>query len=131
MKDEGGQAGRTVFETLLITALSGILLVIAISTFLGSVRLAKEVALRCELGNIRTAVSLYQMLNRHYPKNLRDLVKKRYILPYQEEVVIKRQYLETTSADIDGNPLDPFGNPFVYDERSGRVGSSTKKYEGW
>jgi type II secretory pathway pseudopilin PulG len=124
-------SGRTTFEALIVTALAGILLVMAISTFLGSVRLVREVALRAELGNIRTAVSLYLILNRRLPKSLNDMVKERYLLPYQEEGVINRAYLETASVDKDGNPLDPFGNRYIYDEKMGMVKSSTKGYEGW
>ncbi len=123
--------GRTTYEALIVTMLAGILLIVAIDTFLGSVRLAKEVALRAELGNIRTSVSLYLLLNRHFPESLREMVAERYVLPYQEEGVISRSYLETASLDKDGNPLDPFGNPYTYDEKGGMVKSSTNGYEVW
>ena len=124
-------SGRTSFEALLVTMLVGILLLVAINTFTGSIRLAREVALISELGNIRTSVSLYRILKKHNPKNLREMVSGRYLLPYQEEGMIKRSYLETASVDKNGNPLDPFGNLYLYEERIGRVRSSTKGYEGW
>lgn len=125
--------GMTLYETLIVTSLMGILAVIALSTFLKSVNLAKEVALRSELGNIRTAVILYQMLNKRNPESLREMVKESYLLPTQEKrmIQIKRLYLESASADKDGNPLDPFGNPFAFDARSGIVRSSSKGYERW
>lgn len=123
--------GRTTYEALIVTMLAGILLVMAINTFLGSVRLAKEVALRAELGNIRTSISLYLLLNRHLPESIREMVNKKYVLPYQEGGVINRAYLETASVDKDGNPLDPFGNPYTYDAKGGMVKSSTKGYEVW
>lgn len=123
--------GRTTYEALIVMMLGGILLIVAINTFLGSVRLAKEAALRAELGNIRTSVSLYVFLNTHFPESLREMVEKRYVLPYQEEGFIKRSYLETASVDKGGNPLDPFGNPYVYDGKGGGVRSSTKGYEAW
>src|SRR3989338_748042 len=130
MKDEKGQAGRTTFETLLITSLVGILLVIAISNFLTSVRLVREVALRSELGNIRTAIILYITLNRRYPESLKDMVREGYTLPTGSGPV-KYKYIEGMAVDKDGNLLDTFGNPFTYESKTGWVKSSTKGYESW
>ena len=130
MKDEKGQAGRTTFETLLITSLVGILLVIAISNFLTSVRLVREVALRSELGNIRTAVILYITLNRRYPASLRDMVREGYTLPTGSGL-IKYKYIEGMAVDKDGNLLDTFGAPFTYESETGWVKSSSKGYESW
>ncbi len=130
MKDEKGQAGRTVFETLLITSLVGILLVLAVSNFLTSVRLTREVALRIELSNIRTAITLYITLNRRYPANLRDMVRDGYTLPTGSGL-IKYKYIEGMAVDKDGNLLDTFGAPFNYERKTGWVKSSTKGYESW
>ena len=130
MKDEKGQAGRTTFETLLITSLVGILLVIAISNFLTSVKLVRGSALRIELSNIRTAITLYITLNRRYPTSLKDMVREGYALPIGGEL-IKYKYIEGMAVDKDGNLLDTFGNPFTYESRTGWVKSSTKSHESW
>lgn len=123
-------SGRTTFETLLITSLVGILLVVAISNFLISVRLARGAALRMELSNIRTSIILYITLNRRYPESLRDMVRERYVLPTGGGL-IKNQYLEGMAVDKDGNLLDPFGAPFTYERKTGWVKSSTNGYESW
>ena len=123
-------SGRTTFETLLITSLVGILLVVAISNFLTSVRLVREVALRSELGNIRTAIILYITLNRRYPESLRDMVREGYTLPTGSGL-IKYKYIERMAVDKDGNLLDTFGNPFSYERKTGWVKSSTKGYGSW
>lgn len=125
-----GQAGRTIFETLLITSLVGILLVFAVSNFLSSVRLTRETALRIELSNIRTAITLYITLNRRYPANLRDMVREGYTLPTGSGL-IKYKYIEGMAVDKDGNLLDTFGAPFSYESKTGWVKSSTKGYESW
>src|SRR4030066_376350 len=125
MKDEKGQAGRTTFETLLITLLVGILLVIAISNFLTSVRLVREVALRSELGHIRTAVIIYITVTRRYPVSLRDMVREGYTLPTGSGL-IKYKYIEGMAVDKDGNLLDTFGAPFTYESETGWVKSSSK-----
>jgi len=130
MKDEKGQAGRTTFETLLITSLVGILLVIAISNFLTSVKLVRGSALRIELSNIRTAITLYITLNRRYPASLKDMVREGYALPIGGEL-IKYKYFEGMAVDKDGNLLDTFGAPFTYERKTGRAKSSSKGYESW
>lgn len=132
MKDEKGQAGRTVFETLLITSLVGILLVFAVSNFLSSVRLTREAALRIELSNIRTSIILYVTLNRRYPESLSVMVREGYTLPTGSgSGLIKYKYIEGMAVDKDGNLLDTFGAPFTYESKTGWVKSSTKGYESW
>lgn len=124
-------SGKTAFESLIITSLAGILLVIAVSNFLTSVRVAREVALISELSNIRTAVRLYQIMNKRNPLSLKDMMTESYVAPYRTDTVIKQPYLEHTSIDEGGNILDPFENPFTYNNRLGIVRSATKGYEGW
>lgn len=130
LKLQRNQAGRTLFETLLITSLVGILLIVAISNFLTSVRLVREVALRSELGSIRTAIMIHITVNRRYPASLNDMVKEGYVLPTGGGL-IKYEFLEGMAVDKDGNLLDTFGNPFSYERKTGWVKSSSKGYESW
>lgn len=123
-------SGRTVFETLLITSLVGILLFIAVSNFIISLRLTREAALRIELSNIRTSIILYVTLNRRYPASLSDMVREDYTLPTGSGL-IKYKYIEGMAVDKDGNLLDTFGAPFTYESKIGWVKSSTKGYESW
>jgi len=125
-----GQTGRTTFETLLITSIVGVLLVIAVSNFLSSVRLTREAALRIELSNIRTSIILYVTLNRRYPASLMDMVREGYTLPTGSGL-IKYKYIEGMAVDKGGNLLDTFGAPFTYESKRGCVKSSTKGYESW
>ena len=123
--------GRTVYEALLLLSLVGILLAVAVSMFLGSVTSAREVALKSELGNIRTAVALYHILNKRFPDSLKGMVEEEYVLSFQEAPVLKRTYLENISVDKEGNILDPFGGLFIYNRSNGKVQSSTSAYEDW
>lgn len=139
------ERGRTLFEALLVIILGSILLVVAINTFIGNARIAKETALRYELGNIRMAIVLYIVHHRRYPESLNELINREYLLPsgeqksvaaggeviYEAKSVISRPYLEMAAVDKKGNPIDPFGNPYIYDSKSGRVKTSTKNYERW
>ena len=88
-------------------------------------------ALRSELGNIRTAINIYRVMNQRYPDSLRAMIMEKYMLPARGDSIINQQYLEHMSVDKDENPLDSFGNPFIFNEKIGRVKSSSKGYESW
>lgn len=142
--------GRTVFETLLALIIVGILLVGAIIYIQRATRVVKEYAMISELGNIRTSVLLYFVVNKRFPNSLKQMVDEKIILPFQDTeaikkmaggnagiavqtgtIIIDRTYLERISMDKQGNILDAFGNPYNYDPRLGKVASSTSAYVGW
>ena len=141
--------GRTVFETLLALIIIGILVVGAITYLQRATKVIKEYAMISELGNIRTSILLYFVINKKFPDSLKQMVNEKIILPFQDtealkkmagnasiavqtgSIIIDRTYLEKISMDKEGNILDPFGNPYNYDARLGKVLSSTPSYGGW
>ncbi|MBI5875376.1 MAG: hypothetical protein HZB81_05980, partial [Deltaproteobacteria bacterium] len=62
--------GRTVFETLLALIIIGILIVGAITYLQRATKVVKEYAMISELGNIRTSVLLYFVINKRFPDSL-------------------------------------------------------------
>lgn len=141
--------GRTAFEALLAVIIIGILVVGAATYIQRATKVVKEYAMISELGNIRTSILLYFVINKKYPESLKQMVNEKIILPFQDTeamkkmagnagitiqpgtIVIDRTYLEKMSMDKDGNILDSFGNPYNYDARLGKVSSSTQGYGGW
>lgn len=141
--------GRTVFETLIALIVIGILLIGAITYIQRATKLVKEYAMMSELSNIRTSTLLYFVINKKYPNSLKQMVDEKIILPFQDTealkkmagnsgvafqpgtIVIDRTYLEKIAMDKEGNITDPFGNPYSYDARLGKVSSSTSNYGGW
>ena len=142
--------GRTVFEMLLALIIVGILLIGAITYLQRATTVVKEYALMSELGNIRTSVLLYFVINRKFPDSLKQMVNEKIILPFQDTeamkkmagqspglnlqsgtIIIDRTYIEKIAMDKDGNITDPFGNPYSYDARLGKISSSTSGYGGW
>jgi len=142
--------GRTVFEMLLALIIVGILLIGAITYIQRATKVVKEYALMSELGNIRTSVLLYFVINRKFPDSLKQMVNEKIILPFQDTeaikkmagqtpginfqtgtIIIDRTYLEKIAMDKDGNITDSFGNPYNYDPRLGKVSSLTAGYVGW
>lgn len=124
------QKGFTSLETLFVCIMVGLLIVVAIPYYQRLALEAKEVTLRATLVNIRGGIELYQVLQQHYPADLKSLVHKKYLLPVRDEI-ISGEYLMAQAVDADGNLLDPFGNRYRYDPLTGRAASSTKGYESW
>ena len=107
------------------------------------VRLAREVALRYELANIRTAIVLFASRNKRFPGSLTQLVEEKYLLGDEEfsvhagsvslekRTIFKRSYLEPSSVDAQGLVLDPFGKPYRYDPQRGWVSPVEERYGRW
>ncbi|MBI3754043.1 MAG: hypothetical protein HY266_08400 [Deltaproteobacteria bacterium] len=141
--------GRTVFETLLALIIVGALIIGAITYIQRATKIVKDYAMISELGNIRTSVLLYFVINKRFPNSLKQMVEEKIILPFHDPeaikkmtgdagvtvqtgtIIIDRTYLEKISMDKNGNITDPFGNPYNYDPRLGKVASSTPGYGGW
>ena len=92
--------------------------------------------MKAELQNIRTAVNGYraQHGNRR-PESLQVLTTEKYIVQKDERdpqaKPLERHYLEVYAVDEEGYPVDPFGNRYRYDPKTGDVGSGTAGYEYW
>lgn len=137
------EAGAAAFNTLATCILIAILISTGMTYYFQAIRLAREVALRYELANIRTAIVLFVSFNHRFPKNLRELVDTNYLLPdaefsiaagnitVEQRTVFKRSYLEPSSVDTQGQVLDPFGKPYRYAPQSGRVTVTETRYQHW
>jgi hypothetical protein len=123
--------GNTAFDTVLVCVLVIGLAAVMMMYFDHLAREARETALRMGLGNIRMSVRLYQVLNERYPKDVKELLAMRYLIPTKEDTIFSDRYLGMQALDADGYPVDPFGHRYEYDPKQGRVASSTKGYEQW
>ncbi len=98
---------------------------------------AQETALKAELTNIRTSITLFKMLNSRNPRTLNELIEKEVMLPARigrdeySNSVFNRKYLMSQSLNEKGDLIDAFGNLFSYDSEKGKVNSTTKGYETW
>lgn len=123
--------GRTAWDAALMCVLV-VGLAAAMMTYLDRLmREAREAALKMGLGNIRMSVRLYHALNERYPKDVKELLNTRYLLPAKEDTIFSDRYLDAQALDADGYPVDPFGHRYRYEPQQGRVSSSTKGYEQW
>ncbi|NLK61872.1 MAG: hypothetical protein GX287_00300 [Fusobacteria bacterium] len=86
----------------------------------------KEVSLAMELKIIRQSVYIYVIKYHKYPDNLKELEKKKIII--FNEKFESQKYIKNKRALENGILLDPFGNPYIYNNKNGDVKSSTKNY---
>lgn len=138
-----GEGGAAAFNTLATCILIAILISTGMTYYFRVVRLAREVALRYELVNIRTAIVLFTTRNKRFPVSLKQLVEEKYLLADEEfsiaagqvslekRTIFKRSYLEPSSVDAQGLVLDPFGKPYRYDPQRGRVTPVDERYGRW
>lgn len=119
---------RARFEWVIIAVVlvASIAVVFGIYTKRDSV--AKGKVMLAELANIRSAITTYKTLNKANPPSLEALAKLNYSF---EPGQIGRPYLEKVNLDEKGQILDPFGNPYKYDNKTGWVVSSSRGYKRW
>jgi competence protein ComGC len=128
--------GLTVVDAVIALCLIGILIGVVIPKYRLVAREAQESALKAELANIRTSIQLFIMLNNRNPASLHELMEKKVMLPARiggglKGSFYKESYLLKNAVDAEGNKVDAYGNPFLYDSMRGEVRSSTKGFENW
>lgn len=89
----------------------------------------RETALTSELNNMRLAISLYLYLNKKYPDNLEMLVNKDYTIGDRRRTLLKGVFLKSLKFDTEGRLKDPFGNIYLYNNKTGVVKSQTQGYK--
>lgn len=78
-------AGFTLIELVIVMAIIMILLTMAVSSYTGAVRHAKEAALKEDLQTMRTAIDSYTMDKQKAPQSLDDLVQDGYLKQIPED----------------------------------------------
>lgn len=72
-------AGFTLVELMIVMAIIGILATIAIPSFVGAIRQAREAVLREDLHVMRTAIDSYTADKQKAPQSLQDLITDGYL----------------------------------------------------
>ena len=135
MKWHGSRKGFTIIDAIITLCLIGILIGVVIPKYQRLAQEAQESALKAELANIRMSIKLFKLLNRRNPESLKELIEKQ-VLPARignayTGSIFNQKYLMTNAVDKEGNIIDSFENPFLYDPVQGEVKTTTKGYETW
>ncbi|MFH0799884.1 MAG: hypothetical protein V2A66_06855 [Pseudomonadota bacterium] len=118
---------RNIERTFLVTV--ALMMMIAVVVFFRFERhLANQRVFYYQLESLRTSVNLFKAITKRNPANLKELADADYRFEGEDQL---RHYVEFQAVDKKGEIVDVFGNPYVYDSRTGWVRTSTPGYEYW
>lgn len=120
------QVRRSPFEIIVVAIVVVLTLLLAGGLYAGRLKVQKSNLLIRELSTLRSALTLYKTINRHNASSLEELAEGEYEVGGE-----RRHFIENLPRSPDGAVVDPFGNPYAYDESSGWVFSTSSGYERW
>lgn len=119
--------GFTLVELLVVLAIIGLLLSIAVPRYYGSLDKSKETVLKENLFQLRDAIDKYHADKGRYPESLESLAADKYLRSVPLDPIT-----DSTATWIVVPPADPQKNG-VYDVRSGAPGKARDgtEYSQW
>ena len=125
-------AGFTLVELMIVMAIIGVLLTVAIPSYLGAVRQAREAVLKEDLHTMRSAIDSYTADKQKAPQSLDDLVTEGYLreIPVDPMTRAKDTWQTDTSDSL--RSVDQT-DPGIDDVHSGsqEQGSDGQPYNTW
>lgn len=113
-----GERGFTLVELIIVMAVIGILLTIAIPAYVQSIKRAKEAVLKEDLHTMRVAIDQYTVDKEKAPQSLDDLVQAGYLKVVPIDPMTSRNDTWMTSeSDTLMNPYETQGG--IDDVKSG------------
>lgn len=125
-------AGFTLVELMIVMAIIGVLLTVAIPSYMGAVRQAREAVLKEDLHTMRSAIDSYTADKQKAPQSLDDLVNEGYLreIPIDPMTRAKDSWQTSTSDAL--HSLDQT-DPGIDDVHSGsqEQGTDGQPYNTW
>src|ERR1039458_2076960 len=102
MRRSGKQdAGFTLMELMIVMAIISVLATLAIPSFIGAIKSAREAVLREDLHVMRAAIDSYTMDKQKAPQSLDDLVQDGYLKVIPEDPIThSKDTWQTDSSDM-------------------------------
>jgi general secretion pathway protein G len=132
LSNRRSQSGFTLIELMIVMAIIGILITLAIPSFVGAVRHAREAALKEDLQTMRTAIDTYTMDKQKGPQSLDDLVQDGYLRAIPEDPITRSKDTWVTDSSESMVSLDET-EPGITDVHSGstETGTDGQPYSSW
>ena len=125
-------AGFTLVELMIVMAIVGVLAVVAIPSYVGAVRQAREAVLKEDLHVMRAAIDSYTADKQKAPQSLEDLVNEGYLKKIPVDPMTRAADSWQTSTSDALHSVDQT-DPGIDDVHSGsqEQGSDGQPYSEW
>jgi general secretion pathway protein G len=125
-------AGFTLMELMIVMAIIGILATLAVPSFIGALRSAKEAVLKSDLQTMRSAIDSYTEDKQKGPQSLQDLIDDGYLRAIPVDPMTKANDTWVTDTSDSMRSVDET-DPGIDDVHSGsqETGSDGQPYSSW
>jgi general secretion pathway protein G len=125
-------AGFTLIELMIVMAIIGVLAIVAIPSFVGAIKQAREAVLKEDLHVLREAIDSYTMDKQKAPQSLDDLVQEGYLKEVPVDPMTRAKDSWVTDSSDAMHSLDQT-EPGIDDIHSGsqELGSDGQLYSTW
>ena len=119
-------------ELMIVMAIIGILATLAVPSFIGALRSAREAVLKEDLHVLRAAIDSYTMDKQKAPQSLDDLVQNGYLRSIPEDPMTKSTETWVTDTSDALSSVDQT-DPGITDVHSGsqETGVDGQPYSAW
>ncbi len=125
-------AGFTLLELMIVMAIIGILATLAVPSFIGALKSAREAVLKEDLHVMRAAIDSYTMDKQKAPQSLDDLIQSGYLRSIPEDPMTKSNETWVTDTSDALSSVDQTDSG-INDVHSGSqdTGSDGQPYSAW
>jgi general secretion pathway protein G len=126
------QNGFTLMELMIVMAIIGILMTLAVPSFVGAIKSAREAVLREDLHVLRTAIDSYTEDKQKGPQGLQDLIDDGYLKQIPVDPMTRSNETWVTDTSDALHNLDQT-DPGIDDVHSGSqdTGTDGQPYSSW
>ncbi len=126
------EAGFTLMELMIVMAIISVLATLAVPSFIGAIKSAREAVLKEDLSVMRAAIDSYTMDKQKAPQTMDDLMQEGYLRSIPVDPMTKSADTWVTDTSDALHSLDQT-EPGIDDVHSGsqETGSDGQPYSSW